>query len=148
MHLLSQSSCLSFLSLVITFFTLPRHSLPFSAVLYLIELKWMVFFPVSFKMESNSAAKTKNDKAWRGVSDEIKKIFRAAVLQLQEKGTMKAPQAKKFLCSRTVHLLHLQINCLLLKCLFISIQTLLSPRGQISFAAKAHGRIRPYYCHY
>ncbi|XP_041926854.1 NACHT and WD repeat domain-containing protein 2 isoform X2 [Alosa sapidissima] len=50
-------------------------------------------------MESSSAAKSKNDKAWRGVSDEIKKIFRTAVLQLQEKGTMKSVQAKKFLCS-------------------------------------------------
>ncbi|KAF3837072.1 hypothetical protein F7725_004536 [Dissostichus mawsoni] len=50
-------------------------------------------------MESSSAAKTKNDKAWRNVSEEIKKIFRTAVLQLQEKGTMKCPQAKKFLCS-------------------------------------------------
>ncbi|XP_071374806.1 NACHT and WD repeat domain-containing protein 2 isoform X2 [Centroberyx affinis] len=50
-------------------------------------------------MESSSAAKTKNDKAWRNVSEEIKRIFRTAVLQLQEKGTMKAAQAKKFLCS-------------------------------------------------
>lgn len=51
------------------------------------------------QMESSSAAKTKNDKAWRNVSEEIKKIFRTAVLQLQEKGTMKSAQAKKFLCS-------------------------------------------------
>uniref|UniRef100_A0A665WNQ2 NACHT and WD repeat domain containing 2 n=1 Tax=Echeneis naucrates TaxID=173247 RepID=A0A665WNQ2_ECHNA len=51
------------------------------------------------KMESSSAAKTKNDKAWRNVSEEIKRIFRTAVLQLQEKGTMKSAQAKKFLCS-------------------------------------------------
>ncbi|KAE8279136.1 NACHT and WD repeat domain-containing protein 2 [Larimichthys crocea] len=50
-------------------------------------------------MESSSAAKTKNDKAWRNVSEEIKRIFRTAVLQLQEKGTMKSAQAKKFLCS-------------------------------------------------
>lgn len=50
-------------------------------------------------MESSSAAKTKNDKAWRNVSEEIKRIFRRSVLQLQEKGTMKPPQAKKFLCS-------------------------------------------------
>ncbi|XP_048092638.1 NACHT and WD repeat domain-containing protein 2 isoform X1 [Alosa alosa] len=60
-----------------------------------------VCFPIClpFGMESSSAAKSKNDKAWRGVSDEIKKIFRTAVLQLQEKGTMKSVQAKKFLCS-------------------------------------------------
>ena len=51
------------------------------------------------QMESSSAAKTKNDKAWRNVSEEIKRIFRTAVLQLQEKGTMKSAQAKKFLCS-------------------------------------------------
>lgn len=50
-------------------------------------------------MESSSAAKTKNDKAWRNVSDEIKRIFRTAVLHLQEKGTMKSTEAKKFLCS-------------------------------------------------
>lgn len=50
-------------------------------------------------MESTSAAKTKNDKAWRNVSEEIKRIFRTAVLQLQEKGTMKSTEAKKFLCS-------------------------------------------------
>lgn len=50
-------------------------------------------------MESSSAAKTKNDKAWRNVSEEIKRIFRTAVLQLQEKGTMKSAEAKKFLCS-------------------------------------------------
>ncbi|KAF3697888.1 NACHT and WD repeat domain-containing protein 2 [Channa argus] len=52
-----------------------------------------------FVMESSSAAKTKNDKAWRNVSEEIKRIFRTAVLQLQEKGTMKSAEAKKFLCS-------------------------------------------------
>ncbi|MEQ2167330.1 NACHT and WD repeat domain-containing protein 2 [Goodea atripinnis] len=50
-------------------------------------------------MESSSAAKTKNDKAWRNVSEEIKRIFRTAVLQLQEKGTMKSADANKFLCS-------------------------------------------------
>lgn len=50
-------------------------------------------------MELSSAAKTKNDKAWRKVSEEIKRIFRAAVLLLQEKGTMTSIQAKKFLCS-------------------------------------------------
>lgn len=50
-------------------------------------------------METSSAAKTKNDKAWRNVSEEIKRIFRTAVLHLQEKGTMKSAEAKKFLCS-------------------------------------------------
>lgn len=50
-------------------------------------------------MELSTAAKTKNDKAWRKVSEEIKRIFRAAVLLLQEKGTMTSIQAKKFLCS-------------------------------------------------
>lgn len=50
-------------------------------------------------MELSSATKTKNDKAWRKVSEEIKRIFRAAVLLLQEKGTMTSIQAKKFLCS-------------------------------------------------
>lgn len=50
-------------------------------------------------MESSSVAKAKNDKAWRNVSEEIKRLFRAAVLQLQEKGTMKSAEAKKFLCS-------------------------------------------------
>uniref|UniRef100_A0A8C2ITE3 NACHT and WD repeat domain containing 2 n=1 Tax=Cyprinus carpio TaxID=7962 RepID=A0A8C2ITE3_CYPCA len=50
-------------------------------------------------MESSSVAKSKNDKAWRAVSEEIKRIFRTSVLQLQEKGTMKSGQAKKFLCS-------------------------------------------------
>lgn len=51
------------------------------------------------QMESSSAAKSKNDKAWRTVSEEIKRIFRTAVLHLQEKGTMKSTEAKKFLCS-------------------------------------------------
>lgn len=55
-------------------------------------------------MESSSTAKSKNDKAWRAVSEEIKKIFRTAVLQLQEKGTMKSAQAKKFLCSGTSYI--------------------------------------------
>ncbi|KAL0188495.1 hypothetical protein M9458_015594, partial [Cirrhinus mrigala] len=50
-------------------------------------------------MESSTVAKSKNDKAWRAVSEEIKRIFRTSVLQLQEKGTMKSCQAKKFLCS-------------------------------------------------
>lgn len=54
-------------------------------------------------MESSSVVKTKNDKAWRNVSEEIKRIFRTAVLQLQEKGTMKSAQAKKFLCSGKFH---------------------------------------------
>lgn len=55
--------------------------------------------PCLLQMESSSVAKTKNDKAWRKVSEEIKRIFRAAVLLLQEKGTMTSIQAKKFLCS-------------------------------------------------
>lgn len=58
-------------------------------------------------MESSSAAKTKNDKAWRNVSEEIKRIFRTAVLQLQEKGTMKSTEAKKFLCSGQCQVLKL-----------------------------------------
>lgn len=58
-----------------------------------------VLFSVPSQMESSSAAKTKNDKAWRTVSEEIKRIFRTAVLHLQEKGTMKSAEAKKFLCS-------------------------------------------------
>uniref|UniRef100_A0A4W5M882 NACHT and WD repeat domain containing 2 n=1 Tax=Hucho hucho TaxID=62062 RepID=A0A4W5M882_9TELE len=46
-----------------------------------------------------NSVRSENDKAWRNVSEEIKRIFRRSVLQLQEKGTMKPPQAKKFLCS-------------------------------------------------
>lgn len=57
------------------------------------------------QMESSSVAKARNDKAWRNVSEEIKRLFRTAVLQLQEKGTMKSAEAKKFLCSGWFQLL-------------------------------------------
>lgn len=49
-------------------------------------------------MESGST-KAKTDRAWRSVSEEIRKIFHTAVHHLQEKGTMKSNQAKRFLCS-------------------------------------------------
>ncbi|XP_043919383.1 NACHT and WD repeat domain-containing protein 2 [Protopterus annectens] len=40
-----------------------------------------------------------NDKKWKKVSEEITKIFKTAVTLLQEKGTMKPGQAKRYLCS-------------------------------------------------
>uniref|UniRef100_W5MTU5 NACHT and WD repeat domain containing 2 n=1 Tax=Lepisosteus oculatus TaxID=7918 RepID=W5MTU5_LEPOC len=40
-----------------------------------------------------------NDKSWQNIADGIKKVFKTAVSLLQEKGTMKNSQAKRFLCS-------------------------------------------------
>ncbi|XP_066576070.1 NACHT and WD repeat domain-containing protein 2 [Amia ocellicauda] len=49
-------------------------------------------------MEPNNT-NSQNDKNWRNISEEIKRIFKTAVSLLQEKGTMKNSQAKRFLCS-------------------------------------------------
>lgn len=72
---------------------------PYMVRVHAVQSDCPLSAPSSAQMESSSAVKTKNDKAWRNVSEEIKRIFRTAVLQLQEKGTMKSAQAKKFLCS-------------------------------------------------
>nr|XP_015200349.1 PREDICTED: NACHT and WD repeat domain-containing protein 2 isoform X3 [Lepisosteus oculatus] len=45
-----------------------------------------------------------NDKSWQNIADGIKKVFKTAVSLLQEKGTMKNSQAKRFLCSETVYI--------------------------------------------
>lgn len=44
-------------------------------------------------------AKADNEKTWQEISDEIKKIFKAAVKLLNEKGKMKYNQAKRYLFS-------------------------------------------------
>ncbi|XP_048825840.1 NACHT and WD repeat domain-containing protein 2 isoform X2 [Brienomyrus brachyistius] len=65
---------------------------------YYIKPKAQMLKNYQNSMESGST-KAKTDRAWRSVSDEIKKIFHTAVHHLQEKGTMKNNQAKRFFCS-------------------------------------------------
>lgn len=45
------------------------------------------------------SANAENEKAWQEISDEIKKIFKASVKLLHEKGKMKHGQAKRYLFS-------------------------------------------------
>ncbi|KPP75138.1 leucine-rich repeat and WD repeat-containing protein [Scleropages formosus] len=65
---------------------------------YYLKPKSQMLMNYHNSVESGNT-KAKTDKAWRTVSEEIKKIFRTSVLQLQEKGMMKSNQARKFLCS-------------------------------------------------
>ncbi|CAK7294802.1 NACHT and WD repeat domain-containing protein 2 isoform X1 [Vulpes vulpes] len=60
--------------------------------------------PKSEMLKSNKnamqpSAKADNEKTWQEISDEIKKIFKAAVKLLHEKGKMKYSQAKRYLFS-------------------------------------------------
>uniref|UniRef100_A0A8C4RR55 NACHT and WD repeat domain containing 2 n=3 Tax=Erpetoichthys calabaricus TaxID=27687 RepID=A0A8C4RR55_ERPCA len=43
--------------------------------------------------------KEENNKKWQSIAEELKRIFKISVSLLQEKGTMKKSQAKRYLCS-------------------------------------------------
>lgn len=77
-------------------------------------LKYQCFFD-GFKTyltftfpQMQPSAHAENEKTWQEISDEIKKIFKAAVKLLHEQGKMKHSQAKRYLfsgnfCRSSVH---------------------------------------------
>lgn len=72
---------------------------------FFVDFKTYPTFPFP---QMQPSAHVENEKTWQEISDEIKKVFKAAVKLLHEQGKMKHSQAKRYLfsgnfCISSVH---------------------------------------------
>lgn len=71
--------------------------------LIMVFLWWLELFACTFPQVQPSTT-ADNEMTWKEISDELKKIFKAAVKLLHEKGKMKHSQAKRYLFSGNSHI--------------------------------------------